>query len=209
MSKKPKATPTIPAAAPVELKLDLGCGRNKQPGFIGVDLYCEEADVKCNLFHPPFLPIDKFHPVIPSSDTKPLWEDNSVSEIFCSHFVEHIPNRIRWPFFEECWRILKPEGTMRIFVPNWKSERAYGDMTHEWPPVTAMFFLYLNRGWMDANKLTYGPYALRCNFDHQAGPTSIRGGFAGRSHETQMFALAHYMETYDDMWVTLIKKPMP
>jgi hypothetical protein len=81
-------------------------------------------------------------------------------------------------------------------------------MTHEWPPVTAMAFYYLNKGWREANKLTYGQYALKCNFDHQAGPTSITGDFATRNHESQVFACTHYLETYLDMWVTLTKKPM-
>lgn len=192
MSKKPKSTqaPTV-TATPVELKLDLGCGRNKQPGFTGVDLYSPDADIKHDLFKFPF----------------PFAAD-SVTEIFCSHFVEHIPFKLRWPFFEECWRILKVDGTMRIFVPNWKSERSYGDMTHEWPPVTAMAFFYLNQAWMTANKLTYGPYALKCNFDHQAGPTGMSGSFATRAHEAQIFAATHYLESYQDMWVTLTKRPM-
>lgn len=185
MPKKLK-NPTNP---PPEIKLDLGCGRNKQPGFTGIDLYSPDADIKHDLFKFPY-----------------PFKSDSVSEIFCSHFVEHVPQKLRWPFFEECWRILKVDGVMRIIVPSWKSERAYGDMTHEWPAVTAMAFLYLNRGWREANKLTYGPYALKCNFDHQAGPTSLSAGFADRTHETQVFAATHYLESYSDMWVTLTKK---
>ena len=191
MSKKTKPAP-VPETPTPDIKLDFGCGRNKAPGFIGVDKYEPEADIKMDLFEFPWK----------------QWEDNSVSEIYASHFVEHIPRVIRWPFFEECWRILKPEGTMRIFVPSWKSERAYGDMTHEFPPVVAMFFFYLNKGWRDANKLTYGPYAIKCNFDHQAGPTGMSGDFGSRNHEAQMFAATHYLESYMDMWTTLTKKPM-
>ena len=189
MSKKTKPI-AVPAEAPV-LKLDLGAGQNPQPGFTSVDLYAPNPDIRCDLFKFP-LP----------------WENDSVSEIFASHFIEHIPREIRWPFFEECWRILNPEGTMRIFVPSWKSERAYGDMTHVFPPVVAMFFFYLNKGWRDANKLTYGPYAIKCNFDHQAGPTGMSGDFGSRNHEAQVFAATHYLESYMDMWVTLTKKPM-
>lgn len=171
------------------LRLDLGCGRNKQPGFIGVDLYSPEADQQVDLLKFP-LP----------------WKDGTVDEIHCSHFVEHIPANLRWRFFEECWRIMKQDAVMRIFVPSWKSERAYGDMTHQWPPVTAFFFFYLNRNWREANKLTYGPYALKCNFEHQAGPTGMTQDFADRNHEVQMFACAHYLEAYPDMWATLTKK---
>ena len=174
-----------------ELKLDLGCGRNKQAGFTGVDFYCDEADIKHDLFTFPY-----------------PFADSSVSEIFCSHFLEHVPGELRWPFFEECWRILKPDATMRIFVPSWKSDRGYGDMTHAWPPVVGMAFHYLNKGWREANKLTYGKYDLKCNFDHQCGPTGITQEFANRSHEAQVFAVTRYFETYQDMWCTLTKKPL-
>jgi hypothetical protein len=185
-----KKTKQQPAEEKI-IKLDLGCGRNKLPGYVGVDLYSPDADVKHDLFKFPF----------------PFASD-SITEIHASHFIEHIPHQLRWPFFEECYRILKMDGTMRIFVPSWKSERAYGDMTHQWPPVTAMAFYYLNKGWREANKLTYGQYALKCNFDHAAGPTAISAGFAQRSHETQVFACTHYLEAYQDMWVTLTKKPI-
>lgn len=172
------------------LKLDFGAGRNPQPGFKSVDLYAE-ADIKADLFKFP-LP----------------WKDGTVDEIHASHFVEHIPREKRWPFFVECWRIMKLDASMRILVPSWKSERAYGDMTHEWPPVTAMSFFYLNKNWREQNKLTYGQYALKCNFDHQAGPAGMSQAFADRNQETQMFACTHYLEGYLDMWVNLVKKPM-
>ena len=189
--KKSRPDKITPVAAPVELKLDFGAGRNPQPGFKSVDFYAPDADYKVNLFEFP-LP----------------WKDGEVSEIFASHFIEHIPAKLRWPFFEECWRILKPDGIMRIFVPNWKSERAYGDMTHEWPPVTTMALLYLNKGWMTANKLTYGAYDLKCNFDYQAGPTAMSQEFQSKAHEVQVFACAHYLESFSDMWVTLTKRPL-
>jgi len=171
------------------LRLDLGCGRNKQEGFTGVDLYAPDADVKLDLFKFPW-----------------PWKDGTVDEIFASHFVEHIPQTIRWRFFEECWRVMKLDATMRIIVPSWKSERAFGDMTHCFPPVTAMFFFYLNKRWREANKLTYGAYDLKCHFEHQAGPTQLMGDFGSRNHEVQTFACTHYLESYLDMWATLTKK---
>lgn len=65
-----------PVAAPELLKIDLGCGKNKQAGFIGVDQYkMDGVDVVCNL----------------ASDRWP-WADGSVSEVHCSHFLEHLTN---------------------------------------------------------------------------------------------------------------------
>ncbi len=45
--------------------------------------------------------------------------DSSVRGIFCEHFVEHLDYHEEIPFFlRECWRTLKPGGTMRIIVPD-------------------------------------------------------------------------------------------
>lgn len=188
----PKTKKKLKVIAPApELKLDLGCGQNKTPGFTGVDLYAPEVDVRLDLFKFPW-----------------PWKDGSVTEIVASHFLEHVPQALRWPFMSECWRILKEEGVMRIVVPNWKSERAYGDMTHEWPPVTTMFFFYLSKAWREANKLTYGAYDIRCNFESTAGPCAVSPAFASRTNEVQVFACTHYLESYGDMWCTLTKKPM-
>lgn len=173
------------------LRLDFGAGNNPQPGFTSVDLYAPNADIKADLFQFPW-----------------RWKDNTVDEIFASHFIEHVPRVIRWRFFEECWRIMKVDAVMRIIVPSWKSERSIGDMTHEFPPVVPFFFLYLNKAWREANKLTYGPYDLKCNFEHSSGPTSISPEFAQKAHEVQVFACAHYFEAYPDCWCTLTKKPL-
>jgi len=172
------------------LKLEFGAGRRPQPGFKSVDLYAPEADFKVDLFKFP-LP----------------WKDNTVEAIFASHFIEHIPQKLRWPFFDECWRIMKNEGVMQIVVPSWKSERAYGDMTHEWPPVTAMSFFYLNKKWREDNKLTYGDYNLKCNFEPQAGAGPLASAFSQKHESVQQFAAVHYLEAYGDMWATLTKKP--
>jgi hypothetical protein len=176
---------------PKPLKLDLGAGRNPQPGFTSVDLYAEDVDVKLDLEKFPW-----------------PWEDNSVSEIHCSHFVEHLNQELRWPFFQECYRILKPESIMRIIVPNFKSDRAYGDCTHKFPPVVPMSFYYLNKQWREANKLTYGPYDIKCNFDHQCGPAGITQSFLNRSHEDQIYDTTHYWDSLSDIWCTLTKRPM-
>jgi predicted SAM-dependent methyltransferase len=185
MSKKNKTS----KPEPLPLRLNFGCGQIKVEGFVGVDLFAKEADIKADLTKFP-LP----------------WKDNSVDSIMASHFVEHIEAQKRWPFFDECWRILKPGGLMQIVVPNFKSDRAYGDVTHQWPPFTAFSFLYLNRAWREANKLTHGAYALKCDFDHQCGPAGISQDYANRSHDAQMFALRSYWESYQDLWCNLTKK---
>lgn len=58
------------------VKLDLGCGQNPKEGFEGVDLYGDKAKHKVDLFKFPW-----------------PFADDSVDEIFASHFLEHIPSR--------------------------------------------------------------------------------------------------------------------
>lgn len=171
------------------IRLDFGCGNNCKAGFEGVDLYAPEAQHKIDLFIFPY-----------------PWADGSVDEINCSHFLEHIPKDSRWPFFEECYRILKIGGILNVTVPNWKSERAYGDNSHEWPPITTMTFFYINKKWRVENKLTYGKYDLKCDFDFNVGANGIYPQFSQRSQEALVYALTHYLETYSDMWAILTKR---
>ena len=56
-------------------KIDIGCGNNKRKGFIGIDYVASSCvDYVLDLSHEP-LP----------------FEDRSVSHVYSSHFLEHIP----------------------------------------------------------------------------------------------------------------------
>lgn len=68
-------TPTL-AGSDQELKLDLGAGQSPREGFSGVDLYAPNPTFRVDLFKFPF-----------------PWENESVSELHCSHFLEHLPAR--------------------------------------------------------------------------------------------------------------------
>ena len=111
-------------------KLDLGCGVNKKPGFIGVDC----------------LKLDGVDEIVDLKKPWP-WKDNSVAEAHCSHFVEHLTGRERIFFCNELYRVLVPGGTAQLITPHWSSARAYGDMTHQWPPVSEFWFYYLDKPW--------------------------------------------------------------
>lgn len=76
----------------MNIKLNVGCGSNFLPGFINTDA---ELDI-----------------------TKPLpHEDDSVSFILAEHVVEHVSGPDAFRFMEECHRVLKIGGTLRICVP--------------------------------------------------------------------------------------------
>jgi predicted SAM-dependent methyltransferase len=51
--------------------------------------------------------------------TQPLpFADESADYVFCSHGVEHVTAPQAFRFFQECFRILKRGGVMRICVPS-------------------------------------------------------------------------------------------
>lgn len=179
-SSKPRAKADDP------LRLDLGCGPNKKEGFVGVDIE-------------PFAGVDEIHDL---RKTPWPWGKDSVDEVNCSHFLEHLTGPERVAFFNELYRVMKVEGKATFITPHWGSGRAYGDPTHQWPPVVEFFWYYLNREWRGAN----APHvSLTCNFEVSWGH-SIIPEFAARSQETQMFGINHYREVAQDMIATATKK---
>lgn len=176
------------------LRLDLGCGQNPHippsgEKFKGVDLYAA-ADFKVDL-------------------TKFPWpfEDDSVDEVFCSHFFEHVPGRLRGQWMDELFRILKPGAKATIIVPAYNSVRAIQDFTHEWPPIGPESFWYFTKGFREGNKLNHGPYDLKCDFLlTQTG--TLDAAWVSRQPEVQQQAARQYMNVMLD-YVTVMQKPAP
>lgn len=169
MSKKTKKL-TMHVEAP-EIKLDLGGGENVRAGFECVDFFAPTAKHKINLLRFPW-----------------PWKDSTVDELHCSHFIEHIPMvyvNPKYPdayhtvpndpaqrdllclFMDECWRVLKPNATMTVFVPAHRNDRAFQDPTHR-RFITPTTFGYFNKMFRDVNKL--GHYLCSCNFDSRVDP---------------------------------------
>ncbi len=99
------------------IRLDIGCGSNKQPGFIGMDYRpVEGVDIVQDLEEFPWKDLP----------------DESVLVAIASHVLEHInPAKgtfIR--FMDEVWRILKPEGEFAIVVPYAGSPGYWQDPSH-------------------------------------------------------------------------------
>lgn len=162
----PNAAPVGPssvvyAGRTVTRKLDLASGQAPAPGFEGVDLWPgSEHVVDLQVYPWPF-------------------EDCSVLELRCSHYIEHIPMeyvdasgtpcRVTSPgakdallrFFDEAWRVLVPDGILTTIAPCAASNRAFQDPTHRRfiPPD---FYAYLNRDWRVGNKLDH--YGVDCHF---------------------------------------------
>lgn len=96
--------------------LDIGCGANKQAGFVGMDIRkLDGVDIVHNINVYPW----------------PL-PDECVKLALASHLVEHIPPHnfgfVR--FMDEVWRVMKPGGEFAIATPHGRSDGYIQDPTH-------------------------------------------------------------------------------
>lgn len=98
-----------------KIKLDLGSGRAKREGCLGVDIvdFPGITDIVLDLRQFPY-----------------PWKDNSVDYIYSHHTLEHFD----WPtvikIMNECWRILEPEHFFELVVPLYPSDGAIEDPSH-------------------------------------------------------------------------------
>lgn len=81
------------------MKLDIGCGRNKKPGFSGVDINPgEQVDFVMDV-------------------RKLEFEDNSIDEIFSRRCIQHVEDDKK--AFSEIFRVLKPNGIFTLEIASW------------------------------------------------------------------------------------------
>ena len=105
------------------IRRDIGCGENKQPHWVGMDLRrLKGVDIVHDAQKFPY----------------PLKSD-SCFQILLSHLWEHIEPKYRIRMMDELWRILKPEGQLLISVPYYMSFGATQDPTHYTCPNEATF----------------------------------------------------------------------
>lgn len=187
------------------VKYDLACGDRKQEGFLGVEIEkTKSADVVANILEFPW----KFA------------KDNSVDELYTAHFIEHIPMCFWKPgnkyglmqeqgsvelfekFMSECYRVLKPGGKLTIIAPYYSSMRAWQDPTHRRAIADSTFF-YFDRNWRKANLLEHCHADV--DFEFQGG-YNINANWTSRNQEAQQFAFRNYVNSIDDIIVTLKKR---
>ena len=178
-AKKPPKAPT---------HLDLGCGTRKQADHWGVDVQA-------------FPGVDQ---VLDLRKPWP-WKDGSIQAVYSSHFVEHLTGLERVAFFNELWRVLAVGAKATIIVPHWSNTCAYGDPTHQWPPMSEWFALYLDVNWRATNAPHTG---YTCDFEYVVG-FSFDERVMPWNDERRMFGLAHYQNAIRDMHATLTKRALP
>jgi SAM-dependent methyltransferase len=166
------------------IKLDLGCGNNKEDGWVGVDnIKTEKTDVVHDL------------------ETYPWpFKDESVDEVKISHYIEHVKDLI--PFMNELHRVMKKGAKCSIAAPYYTSIRCWQDPTHV-QAISEATFMYYNKAWREANKLDH--YAITTDFDFQYG-YSLDPVWSNRSDEAKQFAIKHYWNVVSDIFVTLFKR---
>ena len=193
-------------AVEAPLKLDIGCGKNKKEGFHGVDkIAFEGVDTVIDLAGktPQFAnSADPFKPHGGEFKKWP-WPDESVEEVHCSHFVEHLTASERIHFVNELYRVLKPGAKALLITPHWASNRSYGDLTHQWPPVSEMWFYYLSKDWRAINAPHNDFYT--CDFEATWGYGLLQD-VAVRNQQYQMHALTFWKEAAQDTIATLTKR---
>lgn len=96
--------------------VNLGCGRTRIPGSIGVDRVAIPGSV------------DIVHDL---NVTPYPFADNSVDEVHFYHVLEHLDDPIAK--LEEIHRVLRPGGVLHMRVPHFSSNGAFTDITHKRP----------------------------------------------------------------------------
>ena len=98
------------------IRLDIGCGANKQGGFVGLDIRdVDGVDIVHDFEDMPW----------------PL-PDACVLVAMASHVLEHVsPAKFGFiNFMNEVWRVLKPGAEFAIVVPHGSSQGYLQDPTH-------------------------------------------------------------------------------
>jgi SAM-dependent methyltransferase len=93
--------------------LDVGCGQQKWPGAVGVDISPDTAaDVVADLNELPW-PLD----------------DGAFDQILCQDVLEHVREPLK--FMAELHRVGRPGARIHLRTPHYSSVLAYSDPTHE------------------------------------------------------------------------------
>ncbi len=136
-----------------DLKLNLGCGDQKLPGFLGVDMY-GSPELLWDLEKTPW-----------------PWEDSSVSEIIMSHVMEHLGTTTARYFniIRELYRVCKADAVIGINVPHPRHDNFINDPTHV-RPITpdglALFSKARNEEWVKMG-VPNTPLALQLGVDFE------------------------------------------
>ena len=198
-------------------KIDLACGDNKREGYIGIDkVKTDSTDYVWDLAIYPW-PI----------------ESESVEEINCSHYLEHIPHRntkkelemvlAESSSFEEFKQKMQekedePDGFVKFINEIYRILKPEGKVHIVSPYYTSMrafgdptheryisdsSFWYLDKKWMTDNNLSH--YGLNCDFKVKVS-YYISNEMTLKSEDVRREAFKNDWNAIDDILVELIKR---
>ena len=200
-----------------EPRLDLACGDNKKEGYKGIDVAkTDTVDYVVDLQQFPW-PI----------------ESESVEEINCSHYIEHIPHS---NYQGELNKVLDESNTFEEFKLNLKNKKPEvdgfikfinevyrilkpGGKVHIVAPYYTSYrafgdpthvryiadssLWYLSKTWMTDNGLSH--YGIECDFDIKVS-YYITNELTLKSEEVRQKAFLHDWNVIDDIIIELVKK---
>ena len=108
--------------------LDVGCGRNKRPGAIGVDSNRDTAaDVIADI-----------------NEGSLPFRDAAFEKIWAVHVIEHVADVIAT--IEELHRVSRPGGVIVIETPHYTDFSSFCDPTHRWHLNSFSFRYFTEEG---------------------------------------------------------------
>jgi len=200
-------------------KIDLACGNYKPEGYVGIDITTKDtvADYAVDLQQYPW-PI----------------ESDSVTEVRCSHYIEHIPHQNvaidlkqildKSSSFEEFKEnvskeefIRQPDGMIKFLNELWRITKPGGRVTLQAPYFSSMrsygdptHHRYISDwSFYYANKqyresVGLGHYDLTCDFDVKYSYV-ITNEMTLKSEEVRNKAMQHDLNVVDDIVIELTK----
>jgi hypothetical protein len=137
------------------LKLNMGCGTNKLPGYLNIDAAaaCEPDEI------------------VDLEATPWPWPDSSAQEVRFNHSLEHMGRdpQVFLAIMTELYRICADGAVVQIHVPDPRHDNFINDPTHVrviTPSVLRLFDRQINEEWR-RNRAANTPLALYTGVDFQ------------------------------------------
>jgi hypothetical protein len=143
------------------MKLNLGCGQNKLPGYVNVDSQPAAApDVNWDLEVMPW-----------------PWAAGEVKEVVMNHVLEHLgaDPAVFIGIFRELYRVCAPGAVVKIAVPHPRHDHFLGDPTHVrvvTPEVLSLFSKKNCASWAKSGAANT-PLALYADVDFELRETKF------------------------------------
>ena len=130
-----------------EYELDIGCGRAKEPGYIGID--------KVQIIDGKGIPLID---VVRDVERGLPFCDNSAKAIKATSVLEHIEDL--GFVMNECWRVLKPDGILWGTVPIAGTGPSFRDPTHKRFFAPSTFNYFCGESLADPSQPKYPRYSV-------------------------------------------------